>query len=96
MSARPRSNDPALFSPEGELIFLRISIEPRLLEDLLEALALLSFPINPQLYHRPARVIVEFPAYSNQLEEVRAALKRQRLNPESLEISRVLAAAAST
>ncbi len=90
MSAQP---EPALFSPEGELVFLRISVEPRLLEELLEALAQLSFPVNPQLYHRPAQVVVEFPAYSERLGEVRSALARC-VNPASLEIHRVLGAAA--
>ncbi len=34
-------------------ISLSIATEPKLLEDLLEALASLDFPVNPQLYHRP-------------------------------------------
>jgi hypothetical protein len=64
----------ALFGLEGELVSLRISVEPKLLEDLLEALAELDFPVNPQLYHRAAQVTVEFPAYSSRVPEVRATL----------------------
>lgn len=90
MPARP---EPTLFSSEGELVFLRISVEPRLLEDLLEALAQLSFPVNPQLYHRPAQVVVEFPAYLDRLEEVRHALSHC-VNADNLEVNRVLGATA--
>ena len=81
----------ALFGLEGELISLRISVEPRLLEELLEALAQLGFPVNPQLYHRPAHVTVEFPAYSDRVEEVRNALRGHGFNPGSLEASGALA-----
>jgi len=77
----------ALFGREGELISLSIATEPKLLEELLEALASLDFPVNPQLYHRPAEVLVEFPAYSNQVEHVREALLRHRL-PGGLQVSR--------
>jgi len=93
MSPRPKpATESALFSPEGELLFLRISVEPKIVEEVLEALASLSFPVNPQLYHRPAQVVVEFPAYSTRLGEVRAALEHQGLKPDSLEVNRVLAA----
>ena len=83
---------PALFGLEGELVSLRISIEPRFLEDLLEALASLDFPVNPQLYHRPAQVTVEFPAYSPRVEEVRQALRRHHFDVGTLEVARGLGA----
>jgi hypothetical protein len=73
----PATGENALFGREGELISLSIATDPKLLEDLLESLASLDFPINPQLYHRPAEVLVEFPAYSSQVEQVRAALVDQ-------------------
>lgn len=76
----------ALFGREGELISLRIATEPKLLEELLEALASLDFPVNPQLYHQPTEVLVEFPAYSNQVERVREALSRHRL-PGGVQVS---------
>ena len=91
MSARPKpARESALSSPEGELVFLRITVDPRTLEQLLEALAALSFPVNPQLYHRPAQVVVEFPAYSERLLEVRDALGRQGLSTDTLEVNQVL------
>jgi len=77
----------ALFGQEGELISLSIATDPKILEELLEALASLDFPVNPQLYHRPAEVLVEFPAYLNQVEHVREALSRHRL-PGGLHVSR--------
>jgi hypothetical protein len=77
----------ALFGRDGELISLSIATEPRLLEELLEALASLDFPVNPQLYHRAAEVLVEFPAYSNQIERVGDVLLRRRL-PGSVHVSR--------
>jgi hypothetical protein len=83
----------ALFGREGELISVRVSVEPRLLEDLLEALAVLDFPVNPQLYHHTAEVEVEFPAYSSQLEQVRETLRSRGFGSSSLELSKVLARA---
>jgi hypothetical protein len=73
MTASPPAEG-VLLGREGELISLSIATEPKLLEEILEALAGLDFPVNPQLYHRPGEVIVEFPAYSGQVERVRGAL----------------------
>jgi hypothetical protein len=81
----------ALFGQQGELVSLSIATEPRLLENLLEALALLDFPVNPQLYHRTAQVLVEFPAYSNQVEQVRDALLRQGFDADGIQLARPLA-----
>jgi hypothetical protein len=86
----PFPSEAALFGREGELISLSIAIEPKLLEDLLEALAGLDFPVNPQLYHRPAQVLVEFPAYSTQVEQVRAALLGQGFDAGSIQIAKAL------
>ncbi|HTC91124.1 MAG TPA: hypothetical protein VK686_22625 [Bryobacteraceae bacterium] len=85
----------ALFGREGELISLAIATEPKLLENLLEALASLDFPVNPQLYHRPAEVLVEFPAYSTQVEQVRDALLKQGFDAGGIQVSRPLVRAES-
>ena len=97
MSTRASSQGaaPALFGQEGELVTLRIAVEPRSLEDLLEALARLAFPVNPQLYHRPALVTVEFPAYATRVAEVRDMLEVHGFTAASLEVSRGLELAAS-
>ena len=42
----------ALFGLEGELVLARVSVDARHLEDLLESLAALEFPVNPQLLHQ--------------------------------------------
>ncbi len=73
------SSPSALGGSEGELVSVAISVEPRELESLLEALANVDFPINPQIYHAEGhnsatRTTVVFPAYSGSLPLVRAAL----------------------
>jgi hypothetical protein len=92
MTAQPGSNPPPtiLHSEEGELVSLRISVEPRSLEHLLEALTALDFPVNPQLYHRPAQVIVEFPAYSARVKDVRKALGQEGFDAEGLQVAGVM------
>jgi hypothetical protein len=80
----------ALFGREGELISLSVAIDPKLLEDLLEALASLDFPVNPQLYHRPTEVLVEFPAYLSQVDGVRDALLRQGFDGDGIQVTRPL------
>lgn len=61
----------AIRGSEGDLVSVRIVIDPRRLEDLLETLATADFPVNPQLYHYPPRVVVEFPAWASQIDCVR-------------------------
>jgi hypothetical protein len=78
-------------SIENELVSLRVSVEPRLLEDLLEVLARLDFPVNPQLTHRPAQVTVEFPVSSTRVDDVRDALSNHGFSSASLEVNRVRA-----
>jgi len=68
-----------LCGSEGELVSVSISVDPRDLEALLESLACIDFPINPQIYHADghsaeARTVVEFPAYAGGLPQVRVAL----------------------
>ena len=65
--------NPSLSSSEGELLSISISVEPRRLEALLEALAHASFPINPRIRHG-AITAVDFPAYQNHLAEVQGTL----------------------
>jgi hypothetical protein len=88
-----QTNPAALFGSEGELISLSIAVEPRLLEDLLETLATLSFPVNPGLCHQPAQVTVEFPAYRSRLDEVRDALVSRGFEAADLRAIGVLASA---
>lgn len=92
MSVRPDRDtpSPALRGTEGELVSVRISIEPRLLERLLEVLARLEFPINPQIYHDAAATVIEFPAWAGRLGEVREALRRSGLATAAVSLRNML------
>lgn len=85
MSSRPESPGPTLAGTEGELVSIRIAVEPRALERTLETLARLSFPINPQIFHEDAAA-VEFPAWSGRLSEVREALRAAGLPAAALSV----------
>jgi hypothetical protein len=80
---------------EGALVSVSIDIDRRDLETLLEILAEIDFPINPQIYHDACFVyfdhqgneriepatLVEFPAYAGQLDRLRSALKAFDFDP---------------
>ena len=89
---------PSLSTAEGALVSVSIHAEPHCLESLLEALAQVSFPINPQIYHDAALVyhyadgreqtvpitLVEFPAYENRLDEVSRAVQAYGFPPDCI------------
>jgi hypothetical protein len=93
-----------LSSREGALVSVSIKVDPRDLEVLLEALARIDFPINPQIYHDAAVVyfyadgsersesatLVEFPAYAGRLEEVRDALAAYAFDPADMQVTGML------
>ena len=83
--------DVFLSGTEGELVQVRISTEPRRLENLLDCLAGLSFPINPQIYHG-VPTVVEFPAYEGRLSQMREALLVMGFDPASIRTSGMLQA----
>ena len=64
-----------LAGAEGVLVSVSVSVEPRRLEKLLDALAQLDFPINPAIYHDVPATRVEFPAYEDRLPEIRLMLE---------------------
>lgn len=76
---------PTLSGDEGELVSVSVEVEARNLESLLEALASVSFPVNPQIYHDVVTA-VEFPAYAQQVEEVREALAAFGFDPSQVRI----------
>ncbi|MEO8658296.1 MAG: hypothetical protein ABI693_07485 [Bryobacteraceae bacterium] len=83
---------PALGGAEGELVSIRLFVVPHLLEDLLEALASVSFPVNPQIHHRSGHeIMVEFPAYSGRLPDVVNALTDHGFDAAGLVIRPMLA-----
>ncbi len=79
-----------LSTGQGELVNLRIAVEPRLLEDLLDTLAQLPFPVNPQIHHQPTSV--EFPAYESALSDVRRQLDRAGFPRRSVEVQPMILA----
>lgn len=97
VSWSPASPAATLGGAEGELVSVRVSVEPRLLEDLLEALASVSFPVNPQIYHQPGPdTLVEFPAYSSRLAEVKSALARHGFDAAAVIVKPMLGELAAT
>ncbi len=95
MSVWPQSGEqnPALRGLEGELVAVRVSIEPRLLERLLDALAHLDFPINPQIYHDAERApvaVVEFSAWAGKMDAVREALRLEALDGAAVTVRGML------
>lgn len=85
------SRVPFLTGAEGELVLVRVSAEPRALEELLDCLASVPFPINPQIYHG-VPTVVEFPAWENKLHVVRDALRAYGFDAGSLKTRDMLAA----
>src|SRR5258705_9278561 len=84
-----------LCGSEGELVAVSISVSPRDLEALLEGLARVDFPTNPQIYHSgveasEAETIVEFPAYAGGLAQVSAAVARGGFDPEAIRVRSML------
>ena len=93
MSIWPASGTaPALFGVEGELVLLYVDVEPKLLEELLEALSRLEFPVNPDLHHKSNQVTVTFPAYSGRLNEIRETLARSGFDASCITVEHLLAA----
>ena len=101
---KPLAPLPPLSGSECALVSVSISLDPRRLESLLEALAQISFPINPQIYHEAALVyryadgretaedvtLVEFPAYATRLDVVRGALSAYGFDPAIAHVAGML------
>jgi hypothetical protein len=95
MSVWPKPIPASLSLPdsEGALVSISIQVAPRNLESLLEALARIDFPINPQIYHDAAPgTVVEFPAYENHLSEVYRALQSFGFDPGCVSVTPMLEA----
>ena len=98
------SDHPSLTGNEGALVSVSIAADPRDLESILESLARLEFPINPQIYHDAALVyvyddgrqqaepvtLVEFPAYAGRIREVHEALSASGFDPGAVHVTPML------
>ena len=87
-ASRAFSAASSLTGSEGELVSIRVSVEPRALEELLECLAGLAFPVNPEIFHG-IPTIVEFPAWETRLYEVRDALRAWGFDVACVEVNRM-------
>jgi hypothetical protein len=106
MSVWPHTISPAasLVGSDGVLVSVSINVAPRHLESLLEALAQVDFPVNPQIYHDaaityyyedgPPRIepttLVEFPAYADRLNGLRGTLEACGFDPECASVAGML------
>ena len=98
------SAPPTLEGSEGALVSISIDVDPRHLESLLEALANLKYPVNPEIYHDAAIVyhypdgrdqardttLVEFPAYAGWVEDVRRAIEAFGFERSSVHVTGML------
>jgi hypothetical protein len=63
--------------PLSDLLLITISIPPREIERLLDALAKLPYHINPDLKYREWLTDVQFPAYRSWLTDLQQMLNRE-------------------
>ncbi len=68
---------------EGELLLASLRVDSRQLEDVLETLASLPFPVNPYLRHEGLQSLVEFPVFEHRLATVSRAVEPFDLTVES-------------
>jgi hypothetical protein len=85
MSCQPAAS-PVLRGQDGELVFVSVRVNSRLLEELLDALARLEFPINPEIRHGHPYTLVEFPAYDGHITEIQNVLRDAALDGAKLEL----------
>jgi hypothetical protein len=84
----------ALHGKDGTLVFVRVRVDSRLLEDLLEALARADFPINPEIRHGYPSTDVEFPAYDGQIAEIRRLIQIAGIRDAELQLANAMSAIA--
>jgi hypothetical protein len=85
-------NAAILRGSEGELVFVRVYVEPKMLEEVLDALAEAPFPVNPQIRHLKPLTLIEFPAYEPHVSAIRELLETGQLGTVRIEVSSALAA----
>jgi hypothetical protein len=106
MSVWPSSTgcSATLAGSEGTLVSIAVHVPARDLEALLDALAQLEFPINPQIYHDASvsyvypggreetepTTLVEFPGYDSRVPGVRAALAAYGFPADCLHVTEML------
>ncbi len=79
-----------LAGAEGELLCATVRVHPRDLEDLLDALARIPFPVNPEIHHGGPLTAVDFPLFSGRLPEVEAVLRASGFDRAALDVRSML------
>ena len=86
----------SLAGRDGELVLIRITVEPRALERLLESLAETSYHLNPQVFpNSPEGARVEFPAYESWIGLIGEGIRKSGLEPVEFEATRMITKLAS-
>jgi hypothetical protein len=91
-SDHPAAAVAALRGTLRELVLVRVAVEWRSLEDLLETLARAPFPVNPEIQHGNPATTVEFPAYESDLTEIRKLLAAAGLGECRIQVASMLSA----
>jgi hypothetical protein len=86
----PQDLEEGLVNCLGELILVRVAVDWRSLEDLLETLARAPFPVNPEIHHGNPATTVEFPAYESDLPEIRKLLAGSGLAECGIQVASML------
>ena len=86
----------SLAGRDGELLLIRITVEPRSLERLLDSLAETSYHLNPQVFpNSPQGAGVEFPAYESWIAPIGEGIRKNGLEPVEFEATRMITKLAS-
>jgi len=91
VSVNPVCVTPVLAGRDGELLLVRLRIPAPQLENVLDSLATLPFPINPELHHGFPESTIEFPAYALRTADIRTALNAAGLSGIHVEVAPMLA-----
>ena len=68
------ANGSAPLEVESSDVLVRLSVEPASLEDLLDTLAGLDFPVNPNIQHHATAVTIEFASSLRDVNKIKDAL----------------------
>lgn len=85
---------PALRGADGDLVDVKVTIPSRSLEDLLDTLARLDFPINPEIRHGFPDTLVEFPAYDTHVGAIEQVVRATGILGVRIELANMLRAIA--
>ena len=74
LAGGPANGSAPSLEVESSEVLVRLSVEPTSLEDLLDTLAGLDFPVNPNILHHATAVTIEFPSSLRDVNKIKDAL----------------------